>query len=223
MKEKILQVPLDRLLPHPGNPNHMSRPVFARLVRNIKQTGLYEPLIVRPAPDRKDFYQIIHGHHRCQALRQLGHDTANVIVWNVDDEQTDIFLATLNRLEGRDLLDKKLTLLRRTVRRTPACELAKRLPYTATQIERLTAKAPGRVPGRKTGANVFAIPMVFYVSAEQQRAIEDALNAAQSAPIGISPGGGGVTSNSRSAKRSLALAQIAGAFVNRREVAEPPI
>lgn len=217
MNEKIVKVPLNRLLPHPDNPNHMSQPTFARLVRNIEQTGLYEPLIVRPSPNQKGYYQIINGHHRCQALRQLGHETANVIVWNVDDEQTDILLATLNRLEGRDMLDKKLALLRRTVRRAPACDLAKRLPYTATQLDRLTARSPARVPGRKTGANVYAIPMVFYVSADQQQTIEAALNVAQP------PSAGGATLLSRSAKRSHALAHLASVFVNRRKVAEPPM
>ncbi len=204
-------------MPHPDNPNHMSRPTFTRLVRNIERTGLYEPLIVRPAPGRKGCYQIISGHHRYQALRQLGYEKANVIVWQVDDAQTDILLATLNRLEGRDMLDKKLALLRRAMRRAPACELAKRLPYTATQLERLTAKSPARVPGRKTGANRFAIPMVFYVSAEQQQAIESALNAALPPSAGVTPEGGGATSNSRSAKRSQALCQIAAVFVHRRE------
>jgi hypothetical protein len=207
MKTKIVTVALDRLLPHPDNPNHMSKPTFARLVRSIEQTGLYEPLIVRPAPNRKGFYQIINGHHRYQALQQLGYANANVIVWNVDDEQTDVLLATLNRLGGRDTLDKKLTLLRRTIHRTPACDLAKRLPYTATQLERLTARVPARVPGRKTGANVFAIPMVFYVSAEQQKTIEDALTHIETSD-----------SKGRSTQRAQALAQIASAFINRREV-----
>jgi hypothetical protein len=179
-------------------------------------------LIVRPTPDREGFYQILHGHHRCQALRQLGYEKANVIVWNIDDAQTDVLLTTLNRLGGRDMLDRKLALLRRAMRRTPARDLAKRLPYTSTQLERLTAKSPARVPGRKTGANTYAIPMVFYVSPEQHQAIEDALNAVQPPSAGTTPGGGGATSPSRSARRSHALTHLASAFVNRSTVAEPP-
>ena len=110
---KIRHISLDRLVPHPDNPNRMSRATFEKLVRNIERTGRYEPLVVRPCPGRRGFFQIINGHHRCEALRTLGHKTAEAVVWNVDDEQTDILLATLNRLGGRDTLDQKLALLRR--------------------------------------------------------------------------------------------------------------
>jgi ParB family transcriptional regulator, chromosome partitioning protein len=211
MNETITKIPLDRLVPHPDSPNHMSKPTFARLVRNIERTGLYEPLIVRPAPNQGGFYQIINGHHRYQALRQLDHETANVVVWEIGDEQTDIFLATLNRLEGRDKLDKKLTLLRRLVGATPCgChELAKRLPYTTIQLQRLTATTPMKPPKKKNSPNLFAIPMVFYVSAEQQRLIEDALADVEV----IDPKG-------RSAKRAQALTHIAATFAEGREVKE---
>ena len=112
-------------MPHPDNPNRMSRVTFAKLVRNIGQTGRYEPLIVRRITDTQghisenvtnlrrntyegDVYQIINGHHRWQALKKLGKETADAIVWDIDDDQTDILLATLNRLCGQDVLDKKL-------------------------------------------------------------------------------------------------------------------
>jgi ParB/RepB/Spo0J family partition protein len=204
------QIPLDRLVEHPDNPNRMSKAVFAKLVRHIEQTGLYEPLIVRLAPGRAGFYQIINGHQRYQALRQLGHENAHVVIWLIDDEQTDVFLATLNRLCGRDTLDKKLPLLRRIVeagaRACPA--LAKRLPYTSTQLERLTAQRT-RKSRTGTGAQVFAIPMVFYVGAEQQQIIEDAIGRVEMAAV-----------KNRSARRSQALAYIAASFMGRKEMTD---
>jgi hypothetical protein len=216
----LAQVPLDRLLPHPDNPNHMSKATFAKLVRNIEQTGLYEPLVVRPAPDREGFYQIINGHQRWHALRQLGHETAHAVIWPIDDEQTDILLATLNRLGGRDMLDKKLPLLRRLVGAGPrACPqegqpqgvaptLAKRLPYTSTQLERLAARTPTKSRA-KTGTQVYAIPMVFYVGAEQQQIIEEALGRVAMDAV-----------TNRSARRSQALAYIAAYFAGRKEMGE---
>jgi ParB/RepB/Spo0J family partition protein len=208
MNELIMEIPLDKLVPHPDNPNHMSKAVFAKLVRHIERTGLYEPLIVRPAPDRQGWYQIINGHHRCQALRQLGYPTARVIVWEIDDQQTDILLTTLNRLGGRDMLDKKLALLRRLTQKTAARDLARLLPHTATQIQRLTAMTP--VKSRvKTGVPVFAIPIVFYVSPEQQQIIEDALDRVEMDAV-----------QNRSARRAQALAYIAAFFISRKEVSE---
>ncbi|MBN2588479.1 MAG: ParB N-terminal domain-containing protein [Sedimentisphaerales bacterium] len=40
-------VPIESLIKNPNNPNHMSKPNFKKLVRNIELTGLYEPIIVR--------------------------------------------------------------------------------------------------------------------------------------------------------------------------------
>ena len=48
-----------------------------------------EPLVVRRHPHERGRFQIIHGHHRFEALRTLGRAKAQAIVWNVDDEQTD--------------------------------------------------------------------------------------------------------------------------------------
>ncbi len=202
MNTRIQHIPLDRLVPHPDNPNRMSRANFEKLVRNIERTGRYEPLVVRPCPDRRGFFQIINGHHRCQALRKLGRASAQVIVWKVDDEQTDIFLATLNRLNGRDALEKKLALLRRLRTRIPARKLARRLPQTLGQIERLTHAGPvAQAVREKAGA--FATPIVFFVDEEQHRKIEEAISAA-------SPSCEGRT---RAAGRAAALTLMAAEFL----------
>ena len=47
-RSTIQSIALDGLIAHPDNPNRMSSGNFAKLVRNIEQTGRYEPLIVRP-------------------------------------------------------------------------------------------------------------------------------------------------------------------------------
>lgn len=200
MTAKIRHIPLDKLLPHPDNPNRMSRASFRKLMRHIRQTQRYEPLVVRPHPQRKGFFQIINGHHRWAALRELGHAKAQAVVWDIDDERTDILLSTLNRLTGRDQLDRKLAILRRLSARHAPKELAKLLPQTRGQLERLTA---GRsLPSLKQGKTyAFAIPMVFYVSEEQQGIIESALAliVAES------------QAQTKAAKRAAALTQIARA------------
>lgn len=217
MSSAIKHISLDRLVPHPGNPNRMSRANFEKLVRNMERTGRYEPLVVRPCPARRGFFQIINGHHRCEALRKLGHKTADALVWKVDDEQADILLATLNRLNGRDTLDKKLALLRRLSRRIPIRKLARLLPQTLGQLTRLTASGPP-VPTR-AGADSFAIPMVFFVDPAQQHAIEEALSLGS-----VSPEAG-----TRAAKRAAALTRVARHFLDRpsdgsrgRSSAAPP-
>jgi ParB-like chromosome segregation protein Spo0J len=204
MSTKIRRISLERLVPHPGNPNRMSLVNFDKLVRNIEQTGRYEPLVVRPCPGRRGFFQIINGHHRCEALRKLGRKTAEAVVWNVDDEQTDILLATLNRLQGRDTLEKKLALLQRLSVTIAIRKLAKLLPQTRGQLERLvSAKPPARARPRQS--KLFAIPMVFLVDETQERAIEEAMSRAA---------GGLPDGQTRAAQRATALVRIAQRFLD---------
>ena len=205
MNETLTTIALDKLLAHPDNPNRMSKANFAKLVHNIEQTGLYEPLVVRPHPKELDAFQILNGHHRCQALRKLGHKTAQAVVWDVDDEQADIMLTTLNRLTGHDILVKKLAILRRLSGRTSARELAKRLPHTRTQLQRLTDLKPPSLAGR-LDAEAWAVPMVFFVNRADQRAIEEALALAQPSSNGT-----------RATRRAAALVHLAKHFVDRAE------
>jgi hypothetical protein len=204
---KIRRISLDRLVPHPGHPNRMSRATFEKLVRNMERTGRYEPLVVRPCPGRRGFFQIINGHHRCEALRTLGYKTAEAVVWNVDDEQTDLLLAALNRLGGRDTLDKKLALLRRLSVGISLRTLAQLLPQTRGQLERLVnAKWPAGPPARKSRA--FATPIVFFADEAQERLVAQALaQAAVGLPEGLT----------RAAQRTAALARLARRFLDQRE------
>ena len=206
MNTGIKHVPLERLVPHADNPNRMSRGNLAKLARNIERSGHYEPLVVRPCPGRPGCYQIINGHHRCEALRTLGHQTADVVVWDVDDEQTDILLVTLNRLSGRDSLDKKLALLRRLNARIPTRKLARLLLHTVGQIERLTASKPLAGTMRPRPA-AFAVPVVFFVDEAQKALIEEALSQAGPAPEG----------GTKAARRVSALMQIVRGFLGRKE------
>ncbi|MBN1363005.1 MAG: ParB-like nuclease domain-containing protein [Sedimentisphaerales bacterium] len=205
MNDCMRRIPLDKLVPHPDNANRMSRANFAKLVRNIERTGHYEPLVVRRHPDRRDQFQIINGHHRCQALRQLGHDTAQAVVWRVNDEQTDILLATLNRLSGRDVLEKKLTVLRRLCRKRPLHDLAKLVAQTQGQLQRLMSRKLSSTKVRSRQP-LYATPLVFFVNEAQQRIIEEALTATVARS----------SEPTRAAKRAAALARLAECFASRQ-------
>jgi len=203
MANSIRSIPLEKLIAHPDNPNRMSKANLAKLVRNIEQTGRYEPITVRPHPQRKGCFQIINGEHRCKALAKLGYKTADCIVWDIDDKQTDILLATLNRLGGSDNLDKKIGLLKHLNKRMESAELAKLLPTTAKQIERLVNLKRPRQPANMS-PQLFANPIVFFLNDRQQRIIENAISLAAEPQ----------TKMIKAAKRAAALAQIAEHFLN---------
>jgi ParB/RepB/Spo0J family partition protein len=174
MISKIQSISLSKLVAHPDNPNVMSGEKFRKLVRNIEGTGLYEPIIVRPHPANDGNFQIINGHHRVKALEKLGKKEANCVVWDVDDKQTTILLTTLNRLSGADVPAKKIELLRKLKERFNTAELAKLLPNTAKQIEQL-ANLKLNAELRLPCAEKFAIPIMFFVTAEQNKIIEEAI------------------------------------------------
>jgi ParB-like chromosome segregation protein Spo0J len=203
MASSIQAILLDKLIAHPDNANRMSNANLAKLVRNIERTGRYEPIIVRPHPQKKDCFQIINGCHRCHVLTKLGYKTADCIVWDIDDKQTDILLATLNRLGGSDNLDKKIGLLNRLNERMESAELAKLLPATAKQIERLVnLKRPKRPAS--INPQLLMNPMVFFVNEAQQETIENALSLAQESR----------SEETKAARRAAALAQIAEQLLN---------
>ncbi len=218
-QNRVTSIPIDKLIAHPGNPNRMSKRNFTRLVRNIERTGRYEPLVVRPCPARSchscesrnpdagghtkhDCFQIINGHHRCRALKQLGYETADAVVWDVDDDEADILLSTLNRLGGSDVLEKKLALLERLNHNMHAREMAKLLPFSRSQIERLKNLKVPAAPA-KISTKSFAVPKVFFLNDDQQQVVEKALASARETQ----------SEKTKAAGNAAALTEIAQRFI----------
>jgi len=203
IENQVTSIPIDKLAAHPGNPNRMSKRNFARLVRNIERTGRYEPLVVRR---HGDDFQIINGHHRCRALRQLGYETADAVVWDVDDAEADILLTTLNRLGGSDMLDKKLALLERINHEMNAREMAKLLPFTRSQIEKLRNIKIPSAPA-KIDVKSFAVPMVFFLSNQQQQVVTEALASVKD----------NHNEKTKAARNAAALAKIAQYYIGKEQ------
>lgn len=207
MANMIESIGLARLVAHPDNANVMSRAVFNKLVRNIERSGRYEPLVVRRHPKRDGWFEIINGHHRYKALERLGYDKADCVVWDVDDEQAGVLLATLNRLGGSDSLGGKVALLKRLNRKMSFGELGKLLPQTAGQLERLANLKKPAIP-KRAEVKVFAHPLVFFVSESQRRTIEEALSLAFEAGEKLT----------RAAKNAAGLTRMAGSFIDREQM-----
>ena len=197
-ENRVSSIPIEKLAAHPGSPNRMSKRNLARLVRNIERTGRYEPLVVRR---QGDCFQIINGHYRRLALKQLGYETVDAIVWDLDDAEVDILLATLNRLKGSNVLAKKLALLKRLNSNTEARELAKLLPFTSSQIEKLKNLKVPAAPA-EVGAKSFAVPVVFFLSAAQQQIVAEAM-----ASTAVS------NEKTRAARNAAALTKMAQCFI----------
>ena len=179
-------VPLDDLLPHPLNSNVMTPDLRAKLRAHIKKSGRYPFLVIRPHPTEQGKYQVLDGHHRVDVLRDLGHVEARCDVWDVNDREAKVLLATLNRLEGQDQPARRAQLLHDLLGEMSADDLAGLLPENDKQIADLHALL--EFPAEETALlladeaeeaeKVLPRVMSFVVSKEQEELIERAIEQA---------------------------------------------
>jgi len=166
--------------PHPENSNRMDAETLSKLRRHIERTGRYEPLVVRPHSTEQDRFQVINGHHRLQVLKTLGQTKAKCVVWEVDDEQTRLYLATLNRLSGEDLPERRAFLVGSLLENFDLNELASLLPEDREQLAELEqlAKIETEVPATCSKDQEENIPYVildFFLDPEQAKEVNLAL------------------------------------------------
>src|SRR5512134_514596 len=179
-------VPLDDLVAHPLNSNAMPEDLREKLRAHIKRTGRYPFLVVRPHPDEAGKYQVLDGHHRVAILRELGHTEARCDVWEVDDREARLLLATLNRLQGQDVPIRRAELIHELLGEMSAEDLAGLLPETDKQLEELHALL--EFPAEEIASlleeqaeeaeKVLPRVMTFVVTPEQEQLIEAAVEAA---------------------------------------------
>lgn len=202
----IVKIPLDKLLAHPENPNRMSRQTFEKLKRHIAESGNYEPLIVRRHPEIGDCFQIINGHHRAEALKELGETYADCIEWDADDNQTRVLLATLNRLSGKDELRLKAELVKNLTEKFNSRELSKLLPDTKGTIEKL--KDISKPLPQFDNPKLFLNTLVFFLDDEQMKIVRGAIEKAMPAD------------GTKAEKTAKAITTIAEKFTGITEAAE---
>ena len=138
--EALIRVPLAQLHPHPRNANVMTTGSRAKLRRNIEREGRYPPLIVRPHPEITSDYEVLDGHQRLTELVSLGHEDALCYPWPCDDATALVLLATLNRLEGEDVPERRTELLGELTHLIDPAELALLLPEDARAISQSLAR-----------------------------------------------------------------------------------
>jgi hypothetical protein len=107
-------------------------------------------------------------------------------VWNVDDREARLLLATLNRLEGQDLPIRRAQLIHDLLGEMPLDDLAGLLPETDKQIEELESLL--QFPADEIAAlledeaekaeKVLPRVMTFVVTPEQEELVERAVELA---------------------------------------------
>jgi ParB-like chromosome segregation protein Spo0J len=186
------RIPLDDLLPHPLNANVMPEEYREKLLAHIRRTGRYPFLVVRTHSKEPGKFQVLDGHHRVGILRELGYADARCDVWDVDDREAKLLLATLNRLEGQDQPLRRAELLHALLGEWSTSDLAGLLPETEGEILDLHSllEFPAQEIAEKLAQEAAerekTLPVVihFVVSHEQAELIDSAIERASDGVVG---------------------------------------
>jgi ParB family chromosome partitioning protein len=94
------EVPVESLDPNPFQPRTVMVPErLAELTASIRESGIVQPILVRPNGDR---YQIIAGERRFRAAQALGLAAVPVVVRDVPDEHL-LELALIENIQREEL------------------------------------------------------------------------------------------------------------------------
>jgi len=96
MKIKVSRIkpnPYRRMKTYPIDKNKVKR-----LETSIQETTFWDNILARPHPTKKGFFQLAYGHHRLMALRNLGVDTIDIPIRNIDN-------ATMLRIMANENLE----------------------------------------------------------------------------------------------------------------------
>ena len=102
-KAAVRTLPLASIVPNPFQPRReFSEQDLADLVASIKENGLLQPIVVRPAPSNPAQYELVAGERRWRATMRLGWKEVPATVREMDD-RTLLVLALVENLQRAEL------------------------------------------------------------------------------------------------------------------------
>ncbi|MFA5592990.1 MAG: ParB/RepB/Spo0J family partition protein [Micavibrio sp.] len=94
---------IGQLMPNPDQPRTFFDPkAIAELADSIRQYGLLQPILVRPAAGNSDMYEIVAGERRWRASQKAQLHEVPVIIRALDDAQV-LKIALIENLQRQDL------------------------------------------------------------------------------------------------------------------------
>lgn len=101
--ENVVDIQLSAIRPNPYQPRRVfDKGALNELAKSIKESGVFQPIIVRKPDPALDRYEIIAGERRFRASKLAGQETIPAIVRDFDDERM-MEVAVLENLQREDL------------------------------------------------------------------------------------------------------------------------
>lgn len=99
-EENIKKIPLERIIPGKYQPRiKITKSNLQELIDSIKEKGIIEPIIVRPSDDK---FEIVSGHRRYYAAKELSLKEVPCIVKEVSDEEA-LEISLIENIQREDL------------------------------------------------------------------------------------------------------------------------
>ncbi len=97
------KIPIEFLRPNPRNPRrNFGEESLDELAASIKEKGIIQPLLARPAPGLPGTFEIIAGERRWRAAQRAGLHEVPIVSINADDRQA-LELAIIENVQRADL------------------------------------------------------------------------------------------------------------------------
>ncbi|MGI8685351.1 MAG: ParB/RepB/Spo0J family partition protein [Acidimicrobiales bacterium] len=97
----LIEVPLSRIIPNSFQPRkHFDEEQLASLTASVRELGVLQPVLVRPAQD--DRYELVAGERRWRAAKRAGLQTIPALVRDVGDDAS-LEQALVENLHRQDL------------------------------------------------------------------------------------------------------------------------
>lgn len=101
--EAVVDLPLEQVRPNPYQPRRLFDPTaLADLTASIKQSGVFQPIIVRQPDPALARYEIIAGERRFRASQAAGNPTIPAVVRQLDDRKM-MEIAVVENLQRENL------------------------------------------------------------------------------------------------------------------------
>ena len=97
------EIPIELIHRNPDQPRrHFGEEQLAELADSIREKGVLQPVLVRPAPDKPGEYQLVAGERRWRASQTTGLRTLPALVRELDDRQV-LEIAIVENVQRADL------------------------------------------------------------------------------------------------------------------------
>lgn len=97
------KVPIDLIKANPKNPRRLFREEeLDELAGSIRQHGVIQPVVVRPASGSGNYYELIAGERRWRAAQKAGIHEIPVVIHEVNDKEA-LEIAIIENVQRQDL------------------------------------------------------------------------------------------------------------------------